>query len=97
VVGIADVSNTLFWPSFSLELVTVINSVNNGLVRNSGVSHSTLGLTSPPSAVSTSETASRHQLRGRRERRTPSQSPMSLAYTYAARHPKNEQGTFGNV
>jgi hypothetical protein len=44
VVGIADVSNTLFWPSFSLELVTVINSVNNGLVRNSGVSHSTLVL-----------------------------------------------------
>ena len=42
MVGIADVSNTLFGPSFSSELVTVINDVNNRLVRNSGVSHRTL-------------------------------------------------------
>jgi hypothetical protein len=41
-VRIADVSNTLFGPSFSSELVTVSNDVNNRLVRNSGVSHRTL-------------------------------------------------------
>jgi hypothetical protein len=50
-VRIADVSNTLFGPSFSSELVTVSNDVNNRLVKNSGVSHRTLLPNVPPNPI----------------------------------------------
>jgi hypothetical protein len=39
---VADLAGGVFGPSFSSELVTVSNDVNNRLVRNSGVSHRTL-------------------------------------------------------